>query len=64
MVDCSIVSGERVRGSQLVQERSGRIVDDVPESLVFHYNDHYIVERVIRLTLQAGCCGTERIREG
>jgi len=49
MVDCSIVSGERVRRSQLVQERRGRIVDDVPESLILHDNHHYIVERMIRL---------------
>ena len=33
----------------MVQERSGRIVDDVPESLVLHDNHHYIVERMIRL---------------
>ena len=62
MVDCSIVSGERVRGSQLVQERSGRIVDDVPESLVLHGNHHNIVERMIRMIVQSRCCGTERIR--
>src|SRR5205809_7039089 len=63
MVDCSIVCGERVRGSQLVHKRNGRIVDDVSESLVFHNYDHYVVERVIRLTMQSGCCGTQRIRE-
>src|SRR6266516_1805231 len=46
MVDCSIVCGERVRGSQLVHKKSGRIVDDVSESLVFHNYDHYVVEQL------------------
>src|SRR5256884_5284299 len=62
MADCSIVCGERVRGSQLVHKKNGRIVDDVSESLVFHNYDHYVVERVIRLTMQSGCCGRQRIR--
>jgi hypothetical protein len=44
MIDRSIVSGESMRGSELVHERCGRIIDDVPESLIFHNNDHHIVE--------------------